>query len=113
MSDQLIWAVKNGDLDALKKNKIDVNIPVGNTVLLCAAADYGQCEVIDYLLSCGAEVNQEDKYGITPLLAAIFENHLEAAQLLLKKGASKSGKGPDGSSYIECAESNEMKLLLA
>jgi ankyrin repeat protein len=74
-----------------------------------------------------------DEHGITPLLSAIFEGHTECVKLLLSKvsvfnalkwcmkiicnfvfqGADKSGKGPNGMSYIECAESDEIKKLLA
>jgi len=79
---------------------------------LCSAADYGHKDVIDYLVSHGADVNVKDKYGISPLLAAIFENHKECVKLLLAKGASKSGSAPDGRSYVECAESDEVKALL-
>ena len=53
-----------------------------------------------------------DKYGITPLLAAIYEGHEEAVKVLILKGADKSGKAPDGRSYLEVAESDEMRALL-
>jgi len=53
-----------------------------------------------------------DKHGITPLLSAIYEGHTNCVQLLLQKGASKVGKAPDGTSYIDCAEKEEIKKLL-
>jgi len=113
MSEQVVWAVKNGDVDSLKKKQFDANAKVGKQTLLVAAADYGQSEVISYLLSLGADVNLTDEYGISPLLAAVYEDHVDAAKILLQKGASKSGKAPDGSSYFEAASSKEMKLLLS
>jgi len=113
MSEQVVWAVKNGDVESLKKKQFDANAKVGKQTLLVAAADYGQSEVISYLVSLGADVNQGDEYGITPLLAAIYEDHVEAAKILLQKGASKAGKCPDGSSYSEQAQSTAMKKLLA
>lgn len=34
-------------------------------------------------------------------------------KLLLEKGAKKDGVAPDGKSYLECAENNEIKQMLA
>ena len=76
------------------------------------AADYGQTEVIEYLISKGAKVNLPDKHGITPLLAAVWEGHLEAVGLLVRKGADKGVKTPDGQKLLEIAETPEMKALL-
>ncbi|GFN98694.1 myotrophin-like protein [Plakobranchus ocellatus] len=91
---------------------IDVNIEVQGRLPLHFAADYGQTDVIEYLLSKGATVNTPDKYGITPLLSAIFEGHTSSVKLLLEKGADKSGKSPGGESFIDCAEKDEIKALL-
>ncbi|XP_077994610.1 myotrophin-like [Glandiceps talaboti] len=117
MSEELIWAVKNGDLEAIKAKLsvpgVDVNKEILNgRAALHHAADYGQSEAIEYLLSKGADINRLDKHGITALLAAIYENHTECVKLLLDKGASKDLKAPDGSSYLECAESDDIKCLL-
>ncbi|XP_070558761.1 myotrophin-like [Ptychodera flava] len=114
---ELKWALQNGDLEAIKehveKPGFDVNqeIHQGRNGLHIAA-DYGQLEVLQYLVSKDIDVNLPDKHGITPLLSAIFEGHTECVRYLLSKGAKKDGKAPDGSSYIECAESNDMKELL-
>jgi ankyrin repeat protein len=84
----------------------------------------------------------KDKHGITALLAAIWEGHTDCVKLLLEKvnlvnvnsilfklqaqnsqrkifsicvcsqGASRDGKTPDGSSYLEAAEKDEIKALL-
>lgn len=53
-----------------------------------------------------------DKHGITPILAAIWEGHINCVKELIKNGASKTGKAPDGTSYIDSAESAEIKQLL-
>ncbi|RUS87623.1 hypothetical protein EGW08_004608 [Elysia chlorotica] len=112
----LVWKIKNGELGDVKmfveKEGIDVNIEVQGRLPLHYAADYGQTDVMEYLLSKGAKVNAEDKYGITPLLSAIFEGHTSSVKLLMEKGADKSGKAPDGASYIDCAESEDIKALL-
>ncbi|XP_073824776.1 myotrophin homolog isoform X2 [Musca autumnalis] len=76
------------------------------------AADYGQHEVLEYLIKMGAHLNVKDKHGITPLLAAIWEGHTECVKLLLEKGADKNGETPDGKSYAEAAEKEEIRKLL-
>ncbi|KOB73400.1 Tankyrase [Operophtera brumata] len=85
---ELVWGIKNGDIDQVKDiietQKIDLNVPIDGRVLLHYAADYGQTAVLNYLLDKGADPN----------------------------GASKSGKTPDGTPYIEAAEKEEIKDLL-
>lgn len=44
--------------------------------------------VIEELISAGADVNALNMFGDTPLNRAIEENNLEAARLLLKRGAT-------------------------
>lgn len=113
---ELVWKIKNGELGDVKlfieKEGMDVNIEVQGRLPLHYAADYGQADVLDYLIIKGANVNAPDKYGITPLLSAIFEGHTDSVKLLLEKGADKTGKSPDGQSYIDCAETDEIKTLL-
>lgn len=79
---------------------------------LIYAADYGQKEIIEYLISKGGDVNVTDQNGITPLLAAIWEGHTECVKLLLEKGAKKDGKTPDGQTYLDAAECKAIQDLL-
>merc|ERR1712198_59463 len=115
MSD-LTWAVKNGDLDQVKdivdKKGVDVNSEIDGRLPLHYASDYGHLEVIKYLCSKGSKVDGKDKHGITPVLAAIWEGHTSCVKYLLESGASKAGTAPDGSSYLEAAEKEEIKSLL-
>jgi len=115
MSD-LAWAVKNGDMDQVRElvdNKgLEVNTNIDGKLPLHYASDYGQLEVIKFLCGKGAKVNEEDKHGITPLLAAVWEGHTACVKFLLENGASRDGKTPDGSSYVEAAEKQEIKDLL-
>ncbi|KAN0007328.1 hypothetical protein ACTFIU_000527 [Dictyostelium citrinum] len=111
------WAVKNGDIVNVKKSveakKDLISITDGNKRGPCHwAADFNQVEVLEYLISKGAKFDNVDDYGITPLLAAVYEGHKGAVELLLKKGANKSVKGPDGQTAYEAAEKAEIKALL-
>ncbi|XP_078346596.1 myotrophin-like [Oculina patagonica] len=117
MGEELVWACKNGDLDQVKAIVDKPGFNIDGELLngrngLHFAADYGQKEVIEYLLSKGANINLPDRHGITPLLASIFESKTACVQLLLEKGANKNLKAPDGSSYFDCAETDDIKSLL-
>ncbi|XP_076640389.1 myotrophin homolog isoform X1 [Colletes latitarsis] len=115
---ELVWGIKNGDLEQVrdivenKANDIDVNQMIDGRTPLHYAADYGQSEVIRYLLEKGANVNATDKHGITTLLAAIWEGHTNCVKLLLEKGAKSDGLTPHGISYLDAAEKEEIKWLL-
>jgi len=49
------------------------------------AADYGQLEVLEYLAAQGADINAKDKHGISVILAAIWEGHVNCVKFLLSK----------------------------
>jgi hypothetical protein len=51
------------------------------------AAMSGNSKLIEYLQSRGADVNAKSVLGTTPLMIAVSEQHLEAAQTLLALGA--------------------------
>lgn len=113
---ELVWGIKNGDLeqvrDIVENKNIDVNQMIDGRTPLHYAADYGQCEVLRYLLEKGANANVTDKHGITILLAAIWEGHTNCVKLLLEKGANPNGLTPDGTDYLDAAEKEEIKQLL-
>ncbi|XP_043664050.1 myotrophin-like isoform X2 [Vespula pensylvanica] len=93
-------------------DNIDVNQMIDGRTPLHYAADYGQYDVVRYLLEKGADANATDKHGITTLLAAIWEGHTHCVKLLLEKGARPDGLTPDGTSYLNAAEKEEIKQLL-
>eukprot|EP00730_Choanoeca_flexa_P016945 TRINITY_DN8096_c0_g1_i1.p1 TRINITY_DN8096_c0_g1~~TRINITY_DN8096_c0_g1_i1.p1 ORF type:complete len:118 (+),score=29.35 TRINITY_DN8096_c0_g1_i1:59-412(+) len=116
MSD-LQWSIKNGDLDAVKTivegEGVDVNKELASgRYPIHYAADMGQTDVLKYLVSKGANVNQLDKHGISALLAAVWESHTETVKYLLEAGADKSAKTPDGQSLASAAEKAEIKALV-
>ncbi|RZF43404.1 hypothetical protein LSTR_LSTR001665 [Laodelphax striatellus] len=113
---ELVWGIKNGDLeivrDYVESKEIDLNKEIDGRPPLHYAADYGQDHVIKYLVQKGADVNIKDKHGISVLLAAIWEGHTNCVKTLLDKGASKDGVAPDGTSYLDAADKEEIKKLL-
>ncbi|KAK2716177.1 hypothetical protein QYM36_010677, partial [Artemia franciscana] len=112
----LVWGIKNGDSDQVKEailtKGINVNQKFDGRPLLVFAADYGHADILEFLLSRGASIDEKDKHGITALLAAIWEGHTACVKLLLEKGASRTGTTPDGTSYFDAAEKDEIKALL-
>eukprot|EP01104_Vermistella_antarctica_P014683 TRINITY_DN4674_c0_g1_i1.p1 TRINITY_DN4674_c0_g1~~TRINITY_DN4674_c0_g1_i1.p1 ORF type:complete len:121 (-),score=41.23 TRINITY_DN4674_c0_g1_i1:244-606(-) len=112
------WAVQTGDLpnvkNAIEKEGENVNAvseDINKQTPLHWAADYGQLEVMTYLVSKGANVNAKNNFGITPLLAATYESHTSCVKFLLSKGADKAVKGPDGLTAKEAATGSTAALF--
>ncbi|EDW88799.1 myotrophin [Drosophila yakuba] len=116
-NEDIIWTIKNGEFEAVQAafqhDTQKVNEEIKGRFPVHYAADFGQLNVLQFLINIGADVDRKDKHGITPILAAIWEGHTSCVELLLKKGASKNGSTPDGQSYLEAAEKDEIKKLLA
>nr|XP_043878043.1 myotrophin [Solea senegalensis] len=112
---QLKWALQTGDLDEVKaklKTAEDVNRTLeGGRKPLHFAADFGQTEVVTFLLSMGADINAPDKHNLTPLFCACYEGHLSCVKVLLEKGANKDYVGPDGLTASQASESDAIKAL--
>jgi len=115
-SSDLVWSLKNGDLDSVKElfdsKEVDANASLDGRSPIHYAADYGHKDIIEYLIGKGVDLNAVDKHGISPLLAAVWEGHTECVRLLIASGANKTGQTPDGKSYLEAAEKPEIKSLL-
>jgi ankyrin repeat protein len=113
-----MWAVRTGDMRGVSEavnrgeNVNQVDATVNKRTPLHHAADFGQTEVIRFLISKGANVNAKDAFGITPLLAATYEGHTESVRALLEARADTSITGPDGMTALQAAEKEEIKQLL-
>ncbi|CAN9508189.1 unnamed protein product [Ophioblennius macclurei] len=114
--EELTWALKAGDLDEVKSKVLtseDASRELeSGRMPLHYAADFGHKELLEYLISKGADVNAKDKHGFTPLITACYEGHLMCVKLLLEKGADKEWKGKNGVNAFEAAESDAIKELL-
>lgn len=67
-------------------NYLQTRTKWGNTALMFAAR-HGHPEVVQLLISNGAQVNVYNKNGLTPLLLAGYGNQIAVIDLLLKHGA--------------------------
>jgi len=99
--DKLADAVVNKDLvkvDSLIKSGIDVNIvdeDKGVTVLLIASSFKGYEEIVQFLISNGADVNHKAKDGKTPLILAAGTS-FETTKILIENNADVNTKAEDG-----------------
>ena len=55
-------------------------------------------QLVRILLERGADVNAQNRYGITPLLVALDINNLEIVEMLLQAGAKLDLKDSEGTS---------------
>lgn len=68
------------------------------------ASKLGKCDILEYLLVAGAEINGEgDTDGQTALHAAAEEGYLDCVELLISKGADINKTNCDGQSPLQIA----------
>ncbi|OAF67013.1 hypothetical protein A3Q56_05250, partial [Intoshia linei] len=90
-----LWALKVGDLDKIKEilnkeNPTFLSSKVLHQEPLVVAADYGHSTLLDHLISkYDLNVNVRDENNISPMDAAISEDHVECVKILLKHNAKK------------------------
>jgi ankyrin repeat protein len=73
--------------------KANVNERINGTTLLGEAVRKGNYEVVELLLSKGADVNATDGNGEAPIVIAACSNHkLAIVELLVSKGANVNVK---------------------
>uniref|UniRef100_A0A8C5N256 Tetratricopeptide repeat, ankyrin repeat and coiled-coil containing 2 n=1 Tax=Gouania willdenowi TaxID=441366 RepID=A0A8C5N256_GOUWI len=72
-------------------------------VPLFSAVRQGHWQIVDLLLTHGADVNLPDKQGRTPLMMASSEGHLDTVEFLLAQGSSLSLLDKEGLSALSWA----------
>eukprot|EP00966_Prymnesium_polylepis_P301507 6966203-Prymnesium_polylepis.1 len=96
--DSFVTAAFVGDLTQVKRDvdsvlaTIDQVSTIEGRTALQAAAESGHADVCAFLLSQGANPNQQDHQSWTPLHHAACRGHLEAVRALLENGASAAAR---------------------
>jgi len=103
----------------LKDPHLDVNFadPESNDwTALHEAANYGHLPIVEQLVDAGADVNQRDRAGKTPLYWAASLKHLSTMEFLLKQGAKVDLATGDGQTplflAVELRHPQMVELLL-
>ena len=99
--------VYQGDLEAIRElapEMVDERACDTCTTALYTAAERGELEIADVLLSKGASIELAVG-GYTPLLAALKYSQFEFAEFLIRKGADVSARDPDGATTLIWAAS--------
>jgi truncated hemoglobin YjbI len=97
----------------LQRNPACVNVTHGvkRCTALHMAARRGNVDVIGALLDGRADIEARDSAGDTPLRRAVNCNKVEAAKLLLARGADPHSKGSRALTPAGAARSSQMKQL--
>ena len=90
---------------------IDAPYGVKQCTALHMAARRGNVEIVGALLDGGADIEARDSAGETPLRRAVNCNKVEAAKLLLARGANPHSRGSKALTPAIAARSKEMKQL--
>jgi ankyrin repeat protein len=83
-------------IDLIDSGNIDINfsyIKSQKRTFLHVASSNGHANIVEKLLDKGAEIDKEDKIGITPIMDAVATGHLNIVQLLLNRGADINKQG--------------------
>ena len=105
-SPELYKAAEAGNLQQVRK-LVQAGHAVDDTHLIVAST-FGHPEVMDYLISNGANPDPEDPLEITPLELAVLFGNPHAVRLLIEKGARTDRKGL----MAHAAESSGMGRLM-
>ena len=100
--------VAKGDFDGARKaieQGADIEAKDSGTgaSVLHYAVMRGNPEILQLLLSKGADVNSRTKNGTTPLHTAVLYNRYEVAEMLLNKGADVDAKSSSGATPLAIA----------
>ena len=99
----------------LDQKGVDVNKPTHDArTYLFWAANKGNVDVVEYLISKGAKVNMEDSHGMTPIsfAASAGQPNTKLYDAFIKAGADVKQKNQEGASLLLLAIANDKDLVL-
>ncbi|EAY07455.1 hypothetical protein TVAG_499410 [Trichomonas vaginalis G3] len=68
--------------------------------------------LLEYFISNGADINAENKYGLTPLHQAAMNNNKETTEILISNGADINAKDKYGLTPLNIASINNNKEIV-
>jgi ankyrin repeat protein len=71
----------------LVANGASVNTKVCGCTALMYAVFYGKQEMVEYLITAGADINVQNLSKLTPLMWAVEREQLAIVEILISKGA--------------------------
>ena len=101
--EDLFAIYETGTLQEISERDFNVNDTLNTTTPLMRAAKRNNADVVNFLISKGADVNAKNKKGWTALLFAASHNTSDVVKLLLDNGADINAKNKDGNNAIICA----------
>lgn len=75
-------------------------------------ARMGDVESLRRAIKAGADINERDEFGTTPLKYAIAEKKVETALVLLEMGADVTSQSKDGSTALHSAIEHKLPKVL-
>ena len=85
----------------------------GRNAALFKAASFGDYKLAKRMLATGANPNRPNNNGITPLMTAASEAHLEVVELLLQWGATVDARNEAGETALLYMALGENSVILA
>lgn len=110
MSTSIFDAIRNNDLESLKKiietapDAVHLKDQRGSNPLLLATY-FGHFEISQFLIANGADVDLRDNSGNTALMGVSFKGPLLMAKLLIDNGANVNAVNNNGASALSFASS--------
>jgi len=109
LNSRLFRAVLGGDAPQVRaaiQDGADVNWRENDRPMIGWAAQDGSVEMISILLESGADINNPDGFGDTPLMRAVDMNQPDAVALLITKGADIDARTPSNENVATIAIRN-------
>jgi ankyrin repeat protein len=92
----------------IEERRINVDCKEDGTPAICGAAREGHNNMIEYLLSVGANINAKNMHDRNSLHFAAFEGKFETVKLLVSLGCDFNAKDENGDTPLQHAlEMNE------
>lgn len=105
--DDNIQSVQSAYQSGTSLDKVELGSTTVIPIIMAARAGFK--DIVHFLIGTGIDINTQNEYGHTPLMAAIMGNHVDTIELLLELGADVNWK--DGSP-LKLAVSKGNKIVI-